>query len=155
MLRGAVLVVAAMVSSVVWSPRPQIMSLVMLALLSWLMHIYQEKRSRISLYSILLVFILWGNLHGGYVLGVIYLGAFLAGELLDEFGWNDYGECLTIADKKEVWHLEILGPGRGKTGSVWVAQRVPDEHVAVNANASTIKEIDMEDREHFIASKNI
>ena len=34
-----------------------------------------------------------------------------AGVLLKEYGWNDAGECLTIADKNEVWHLEILGPG--------------------------------------------
>ncbi len=67
----------------------------------------------------------------------------LAGELLEEYGWNDYGECLTIADKKEVWHLEIVGPGKGKKGAVWVAQRVPDGHISVNANASTIKEIDL------------
>jgi len=79
----------------------------------------------------------------------------LAGELTALYGWNDYGECLTIADKKEVWHLEILGPGKGKTGSVWVAQRVPDGQIAVNANASTIKEIDLEDPEHFMASENI
>jgi dipeptidase len=79
----------------------------------------------------------------------------LAGELTGKYGWNDFGEVLTIADKKEVWHLEILGPGKGKVGSVWVAQRVPDDHVAVNANASTIKEIDLEDPEHFMASENI
>jgi len=79
----------------------------------------------------------------------------LAGELTEKYGWNDYGEVLTIADKKEVWHLEILGPGKGKVGSVWVAQRVPDEHVAVNANASTIKEIDLKDRQHFMASENV
>ncbi|MDA3821037.1 MAG: C69 family dipeptidase [Bacteroidales bacterium] len=79
----------------------------------------------------------------------------LSGELLAEFGWNDYGECLTIADKKEVWHLEIVGPGKGKNGAVWVAQRVPDDHISVNANASTIKEIDINDTENFLASENI
>jgi len=79
----------------------------------------------------------------------------LAGELTATYGWNDYGECLTIADKKEVWHLEILGPGKGKTGSVWVAQRVPDGHISVNANASTIKEIDLSDPDHFMASENV
>ena len=56
----------------------------------------------------------------------------LAGELTAGYGWNDYGECLTIADKKEVWHLEIVGPGKGKVGSIWVAQRVPDDHISVN-----------------------
>ncbi len=79
----------------------------------------------------------------------------LGGELLEEYGWNDAGECLTIADPQEVWHLEIVGPGKGKTGAVWVAQRVPDGHIAVNANASTIKEIDLKDKDHFMASDNI
>ena len=79
----------------------------------------------------------------------------LSGQLLQEYGWNDYGECLTIADPEEVWHLEIVGPGKGKTGAVWVAQRVPDEHISVNANASTIKEIDLNNSDYFMASENI
>jgi dipeptidase len=32
---------------------------------------------------------------------------------------------------------------------------VPDEHISVNANASTIKEIDLKDKDHFMASDNI
>lgn len=79
----------------------------------------------------------------------------MAGELMKEYGWNDAGECLTIADKHEVWHLEIVGPGKDKVGAVWVAQRVPDGHYAVNANASTIKEIDLNDTDFFLASSNI
>jgi len=78
-----------------------------------------------------------------------------AGILLEEYGWNDYGEVLTIADKNEVWHMEIVGPGKGKTGAIWVAQRVPDGHISVNANASTIKEIDLDDKDHYMASDNI
>jgi len=79
----------------------------------------------------------------------------LADELTKEYGWNDAGECLTIADKKEVWHFEILGPGKDKVGAIWAAQRVPDEHIAVNANASTIKEIDLKNKDFFMASENI
>lgn len=79
----------------------------------------------------------------------------LAGELTGKYGWIDYGECLTISDKREVWHLEIVGPGKGRTGSIWVAQRVPDDHVSVNANASRIMEIDLDDPGHFMASANI
>jgi len=79
----------------------------------------------------------------------------MADDLLQKYGWSDAGEVLTIADTKEVWHLEIVGPGKGKTGAVWVAQRVPDDHVAVNANASTIGEINLKDKDHFMASKNI
>lgn len=79
----------------------------------------------------------------------------MADKLTKEYGWNDAGECLTIADTKEVWHFEIVGPGKGKTGAVWVAQRVPDDHISVNANASTIKEIDLDNEDYFMASDNI
>jgi len=79
----------------------------------------------------------------------------MAGELTKEYGWNDAGECLTIADKNEVWHFEILGPGKGNKGSVWAAQRVPDDHISVNANASTIKEIDLNNPDYFMASENV
>jgi dipeptidase len=78
-----------------------------------------------------------------------------AGDLLEKYGWNDYGECLTVSDRREVWHLEIVGPGKGKTGAVWVAQRVPDDHVSVNANASRILEINLSDPDHFMASGNV
>ncbi len=78
-----------------------------------------------------------------------------AGELLKKYGWNDAGECLTIADKNEVWHLEIVGPGKGKFGAVWAARRVPDDHIAVNANASTIREIDLKNKNYFMASDNV
>lgn len=83
LLRGAVIVLAAMVSSVVWSPRPQIMSLVLLALVSWMLYAYRKDRKWTYLAGIPLIFALWANLHAGYVLGLIYLGAFICGELLD------------------------------------------------------------------------
>jgi len=79
----------------------------------------------------------------------------MAGELVKKYGWNDYGEALTIADPKEVWHFEIVGPGEDKVGAVWVAQRVPDDHISCNVNASTIKEIDLTKTNYFMASENI
>ncbi len=79
----------------------------------------------------------------------------LADELTKEYGWNDAGECITISDKKEVWHLEIMGSGKDKVGAIWAAQRVPDNHISVNANASTIKHIDLDNPDYFMASDNI
>jgi dipeptidase len=78
-----------------------------------------------------------------------------AGELLKEYGWIDAGECLTIADKNEVWHIEIFGAGKGNKGAVWAAQRVPDDHISVNANASTIKAIDTLNHYYFMYSDNV
>lgn len=79
----------------------------------------------------------------------------MADELTKKYGYSDYGECLTIADKKEVWHFEIVGPGSGKVGAIWVAQRVPDDHLSVNANAARILEIDLENSDYYMASENI
>lgn len=75
--------------------------------------------------------------------------------LLDEYGWNDYGECVTIADTKEIWMMEIFGSGKGSVGAVWAAQRVPDDHISVNANASRITTINLEDADNFRASENV
>nr|WP_321451906.1 C69 family dipeptidase [uncultured Carboxylicivirga sp.] len=76
-------------------------------------------------------------------------------DLTQKYGYSDYGECLTIADKKEVWHLEIVGPGAGNVGSIWVAQRVPDDHISVNANAARIQQIDTTDTDYFMYSGNL
>lgn len=78
----------------------------------------------------------------------------IADEITKTYGYIDGGECFTIADPKEVWHFEIIGPGKGKKGAVWAAQRVPDEHVSVNANASRIRQIDLSKPDYFMASEN-
>ena len=108
-LRGAVLVLAAMVSSVVWSPRPQIMSLVLLALVSWLMYAYRENGKLTYLAGIPLIFALWGNLHAGYVLGLIYLGAFVCGELLDKALLREVPEGLSWREIGKVTLSMIAG----------------------------------------------
>jgi dipeptidase len=79
----------------------------------------------------------------------------MAGHLTKKYGYNDAGECLTIADTREVWHFEILGPGKNNVGSIWAAQRVPDGEISVNANSSRIRQIDLDDDYYFLASKNV
>jgi len=76
-------------------------------------------------------------------------------DITKEYGWADRGECYTFADPKEVWHFEIVGPGKGKKGSIWAAQRVPDDHVSVNANGSRIHQIDLSKPDYFMASENL
>lgn len=76
-------------------------------------------------------------------------------ELTKEYGYNDVGECFTFADPNEVWHFEILGPGKGKVGAVWAAVRIPDDEVGVSANASRIRTIDLNDSENYMASDNV
>ena len=79
----------------------------------------------------------------------------IAGELLRKHGWRDVGETLTITDPKEVWHMEIVGPGKGHVGAAWAARRIPDGHVGVVANAARIGRIDLSRKDEFLASKSV
>lgn len=78
----------------------------------------------------------------------------LIGQLIEKYGYADWGECITIADKDEVWQMEIFGEGKDKIGGLWAAQRIPDDHVGVSANISRISKIGT-DPEYFMASKNV
>ena len=79
----------------------------------------------------------------------------LMGALATQYGYGDGGECLTVADKKEVWQFEILGCGKNRIGAVWVAQRIPDDEVGVSANIPRIGRINRSDKDHFMASDNV
>ncbi|CCI45003.1 unnamed protein product [Albugo candida] len=67
----------------------------------------------------------------------------------------DSAETLGISDKHgEVWIFHIL-TGKNNASAVWAAQRVADDHITVVANGFTIREIDLEKPDYFMASKNI
>lgn len=79
----------------------------------------------------------------------------LMGALAEEYGYGDWAECLTVADKKEVWHFEISGSGPGKPSAMWVAQRIPDDHVGVSANIARISDVDFNNPNYFLFSKDL
>ncbi len=79
----------------------------------------------------------------------------LMGYLIKKYGYCDYGEALTIADKDEVWQFEVVGPGKGRLGGIWTAKRIPDDHVSVAANISRIGEIEKNNPNFFMYSKNV
>lgn len=79
----------------------------------------------------------------------------LMGELIKQYGYGDSGECLTIADKNEVWIFEVFGEGPKKIGGVWAAVRIPDDHIAVSANICRINKIDTNDKENYMYSDNL
>ncbi len=78
----------------------------------------------------------------------------LMGALAEQYGYGDGGECLTVADKNEVWQFEIVGVGKNKIGAAWVAKRVPDDHVAISANIPRIGKINRKDKD-MMASANV
>ena len=90
----------------------------------------------------------------------------IIGAMIERYGFLYYraphaGVALPIADSKEVWLMEIFGPGErwtpdsGQPGGVWCAQRVPDGHVGCSTNRSRIGGIDPNDTDMFMTSPNI
>jgi len=79
----------------------------------------------------------------------------LMGALATEYGYGDSGECLTVADKNEVWHFEIMGASVFEIGAVWAAVRIPDDHVGVSANIPRISTLDLSKPDYYMASENV
>jgi dipeptidase len=79
----------------------------------------------------------------------------LIGKLAENYGYGDYAECITIADTKEVWQLEISGSGPGKPSAIWCASRIPDDQVGVSANMPRISTIDFNNPEFFMYSRDL
>jgi len=80
----------------------------------------------------------------------------LIGKLAEEYGYGGYsGECLTIADPKEVWQFEISGSGTGKPSAIWCAARIHDDQVGVSANISRISDIDFNNPDMFMYSTDL
>lgn len=82
-IRTTLLLFAGVVSAPNWSPRPQLISFLCLALLSLL--IRRVNPGKWMLWVLPGIFILWSNLHGGYFLGLLYLGAVLTGKVISWF----------------------------------------------------------------------
>ncbi len=75
--------------------------------------------------------------------------------LVQEYGYRSTGESFSIADPREVWILEMIGPGEGGEGAIWVARRVPDGYVACHANKARIGEFPLDDPDNCLYSTNV
>lgn len=59
-------------------------------------------------------------------------------DLVAEYGYCSEGETFTIADKNEVWVMEMVGMGPASKAAAWVAVRIPDDCICAHANQSRI-----------------
>ena len=75
-------------------------------------------------------------------------------DLVDEYGYASSGESFSIADKDEVWIMEMIGKGAEK-GAVWIAVRIPDDAIAGHANEPRIRKVNMHDKENVMHSKDV
>lgn len=75
--------------------------------------------------------------------------------LVEKYGYASSGESFTIADKNEVWIMEMIGKGKGEKGAVWVATRIPDNAISGHANQARIQQIDFKDKENWRYSEDV
>ena len=75
--------------------------------------------------------------------------------LVKEYGYYSSGESFSIADKNEVWVMEMIGKGPGNKGAVWVAIRIPDDCISGHANQARIQQIPFDDKENCLYSPDV
>lgn len=72
------------------------------------------------------------------------------GFLVEHYGLRGDAESFLISDPYEAWVMEIPG-----WTNEWVAERVPDDQVAIHANRLKIQVVDLNDTNNFLASPNL
>ena len=83
-------------------------------------------------------------------------------ELANEYGYYSSGESFSIADKDEVWVMDLIGKGmkveNGKNirkGIVWVARRVPDGYICAHANQARISTFPLNDPQNCLYAPDV
>jgi hypothetical protein len=106
--RAFIIILAAATSAVVWIARPHLVSFLLTAVLGYVLYLL-KWRGRNRLWLVPPLFVLWVNLHPGYVLGFMVLMAFVAGEVLNHLlrpvlpsedpvvGWREIGIVVGVA----------------------------------------------------------
>lgn len=76
------------------------------------------------------------------------------GQLVRDHGYRSSGESFAIADPKEAWIMEMVGPGPDPDpdgpGAYWVALRIPDGYVSAYANFGRIGTFPLDDEDNCL-----
>lgn len=75
--------------------------------------------------------------------------------LMNKYGYYSEGESFSIADKNEVWIMEIIGKGNYELGAVWVARKVPNGYITGHANQARITTFPLNDKENCLYSSDV
>ncbi len=73
----------------------------------------------------------------------------LAGQLIEKIGYSSSGRTYAISDPYETWMLAVV------KGKHWVAQRVPENQVAIIPNYYTITRVNLNDKHNFMGSPDL
>lgn len=81
-VRAFIVVIAAATSGAVWTARSQMATFVFTAVVGYVLYLYKWKQID-RLWVLPVIFVVWANMHGGYIAGFMLIGALLAGEILN------------------------------------------------------------------------
>ncbi|MBS3818919.1 C69 family dipeptidase [bacterium] len=76
-----------------------------------------------------------------------------AGKLIQKYGLKGLGgsgESFLVSDPHEAWCFEIVGES-----TLWVAQKIPHDHVCPHANRMRIGVVDPKDKENFMMAPGL
>lgn len=93
------MVLGAIVSSVVWAARPQMISFLLTAIVAYLLHRFKRHDGRL-LPWLPLIMLVWANIHGGFAIGFMLMGAYLVGELLNRLTRHEADPVVDTAGLK-------------------------------------------------------
>ena len=105
-LKALLIILAALTAAPIWTPRPQLFSFFLLALLDYWLFSLKNKFDK-SYWLLIPLFALWANLHGGYIWGILLLIAFLVGETFENW-FGDAKKALPFPVLKKLFLFTIL-----------------------------------------------
>ncbi|MGH2536706.1 MAG: hypothetical protein ACRDHL_04870 [Candidatus Promineifilaceae bacterium] len=113
-LRAFTLILGAITSAGIWAVRPQLVSFALTAVVAYLLYCFKAGRRGV-IWWLLPITVLWANVHGGFAIAFILVGAYAAGETAnhllgheDRLAWRDIGLLVGVA--LLAWLLVPLNP---------------------------------------------
>lgn len=73
----------------------------------------------------------------------------IAGQLVEKYGYYSSGRTYAFADAREGWLMHIIN------GKHWAAKRIPHDSISIIPNYYTIDEVNLNDRNNYMGSKDI
>ena len=76
-------------------------------------------------------------------------------DLTCRYGYCSEGESFSLADRQEVWVMDLIGKGNFGKGIVFVAMKVPDGYICAHANQSRITSFPLDRPDECIYSPDV
>ena len=106
--RTLMIVFAGLIAAPTWTPRPQMISMLLLCLTYLILFLYRRAKDRRLLLILPPMMILWANLHGGYILGLVAIGTLIAGEIVDHLLFNNTQDNLSWLQIRDLGILLVV-----------------------------------------------